>query len=427
VLDLAHPRAVAVVRSLARAGVEVIGADHRPNATGFYSRYLARRILLDTSAGYDAALAGLLESLAADGRGGLLVPTADTANVYVARHHASLGHSFTLCSPPWSVLGSCMDRSASYALAAELGIATPEAFSPEDPEALDRLLPKLDFERADYVLKTRVWDVRADPVRQRHTLAPPQDADSFRRAWLEIAARAQLPPTIERIVPGQSDDCVGVSLVMDPRGEPQVAYGIKRLHMYTYARGGRYRHPYQMGANVYCETVHDEEAMAAALALVRRIGFTGASTVEFRRDPATGTLTFIKLDPRVVRSTALAACLGMDVPQALYRTFVLGERTAPREYPDGVRWMWVGQYVAALRQNASARDLLTESARLLTLLPRVRAFGYLSARDPRPFVKSMISQVPFAQRRLRRGFQRIARPRVGVWPGEAPGLPVRGA
>lgn len=42
VLDLAHPRAVAVVRSLARGGIEVVGVDHRRDATGFYSRHLAR-------------------------------------------------------------------------------------------------------------------------------------------------------------------------------------------------------------------------------------------------------------------------------------------------------------------------------------------------------------------------------------------------
>jgi predicted ATP-grasp superfamily ATP-dependent carboligase len=411
VLDLAHPRAVAVVRSLARAGVEVLGVDHRPNATGFYSRCLSGRYLLDAGAGYEAALSTLLLRLAADGRGGLLIPTADAPNVFVARQRADLERHFALCSPPWSVLEPCMDRPTSYALAAELGIRAPECHAPKDADALARLLAKLDFARGDYVLKTRVWDAPADLARNRYTRAPAQDAESFRQAWCEIAARSQLPPTIERIVPGRSDHCLGVSLVMDPRGEAAVAYCIKRLHMYTYARGGRYRHPYQMGANVYCESVHDPEALEAALALVRRIGFTGAITVEFRRDSTDGALTFIKLDPRVIRSTSLAGSLGMDVPLALYRSFALGEQATPREYPDGVRWMWVGQYLAALRQNASWRDGVREAARLLAILPRTRAFAYLSPRDPLPFLKSLVHQVPFAKRTLRRGLRVLALPK----------------
>lgn len=420
VLDLAHPRAVAVVRSLARAGVEVLGVDHRPNATGFYSSYLSRRYLLDAGAGYDAALSSLLERLAADGRGGLLVPTADAPNVFVARNRESLGRHFALCTPSWPVLELCMDRAASYAQAAQLGIRVPECHAPKDAEDLARLLPRLDFASADYVLKTRVWDAPADPARSRYTLAPAQELESFRRAWCEIAARAQLPPTIERVVPGSSDDCVGVSLVMDAQGEPAVAYCIKRLHMYTYARGGRYRHPYQMGANVYCESVHDPEALDAALALVRRIGCVGAITVEFRRDPVSGALTFIKLDPRVIRSTTLARPLLMDVPLALYRSFALGERVSRRDYPDGVRWMWIGQYVAALRQNGSLRGVAWEAARLLAILPRVRAFAYLSLRDPLPFVKSLVYQMPFAKRTLRRGLRALAQPRLRATASLAP-------
>jgi predicted ATP-grasp superfamily ATP-dependent carboligase len=412
VLDLAHPRAVAVVRSLARAGVEVVGVDHRPNASGYYSKHLARRIRLDTRRGYDGALARALAELASDGGGGLLIPTADAPNVFVARHRERLARHFALCSPHWPVLDLCMDRAASYALASELGIHAPEAFAPADADALEEVLARLEFGKADYVLKTRVWDAPADVARDRYTLAPPPDAASFRAAWGEIAARSRLPPTIERVVPGRSDDCVGVSLVMDDRGEPAVAYAVKRLHMYTYARGGGYRHPYQMGANVYCESVHDEEAMQAALSLARRIGYVGALTVEFRRDPETGVLTFIKLDPRVIRSTSLSALLGVDVPRALYRSFALGERIAPRAYADVVRWMWVSQYVAALRQNASWGGALSETLRMLAILPRVRAFAYLSARDPLPFVKSMVYEVPVVKQPLRRGLRRLASVRI---------------
>jgi hypothetical protein len=68
--------------------------------------------------------------------------------------------------------------------------------------------------------------------------------------------------------------------------------------------------------------------------------------------------------------------------------------------------------VAALRQNASLRSALAESVRLIAILPRVRAFAYLSARDPLPFAKSLVDQLPFAKRTLRRGLRRLAQPRI---------------
>ena len=49
---------------------------------------------------------------------------------------------------------------------------------------------------------------------------------------------------------------------------------------------------------------------------------------------------------------------------------------------------------------------------LAARLPRVRAFAYLDLRDPPPFVKSVVFQVPFAQRVLRRGLRRLVRSRV---------------
>jgi hypothetical protein len=102
----------------------------------------------------------------------------------------------------------------------------------------------------------------------------------------------------------------------------------------------------------------------------------------------------------------------MDVPLALYRTFALGERVACRDYEDGVRWMWVSQYVAALRQNASLRSLASEPARLRRTLPRVRAFAYLSAGDPLPFVKSLADQLPIGKHLVRWGLRRLAWSRI---------------
>lgn len=408
VLDVAHPRAVAVVRSLARAGIEVWGVDHRREATGFYSKYLSRRFLLD-DARYAAELLALLGSIAADGRGAFLMPTADRSNVFVASHREELIRlNFSLHTVPWRELEVCMDREACYDLARELGIGTPESYAPKNADELEQVLATLEFGAADYVLKTRVWDAVADLRTRRHVLVPAQDADSLRRHWHEITQRSKLPATIERIVPGESEDCVGISLVMDRDFKPAVAYGIRRLRMYNYARGGRYRHPYEMGSNVYCESVHDDEALAAALALVRRIGYFGAITVEFRRNSQTGELVLIKLDPRVVRATALSTRLGQDVPLALYRHFALGERVTRCEYRDGVRWMWVSQYVGALRQHASWRSLVAEVFALFKILTRVRAFAYLSLRDPLPFWKSMTGHVPFARRGLREWLKRRA-------------------
>jgi len=394
VLDLAHPRAVAVVQSLARLGVEVIGIDHRPFATGFVSRGLARKYLLTDAEGAGPQLDSLLEHLAQDGRGGILLPTSDEYLTHVVANHQTLERWYTVPMPRAEVFDVMLDREASYRVAREVGLATPQSFAPANETALDALLPSLDFERCDYVIKTGVDDVMADLVTLRHTKVGGPDGRTLRERWLEIAARARNPPTIERIVPGEPEHCLGVSVVMSRTHAPVAAFCTRRLRLYRYARGGRYRHPYEMGANVYCESVYDEEALDGAIRLLQRIGFYGAGTVEFRRDPGTGVLTLIKIDPRVVRATSLSASLGMDVPALLYRTFALQQSIERRAYPDRIRWMWVNQYLYAVTQNATWRSVPRDALALLRTLPRLRAVAFLSAADPLPFVKSLAKMTP---------------------------------
>src|SRR5262245_33445799 len=100
VLDLAHPRAVAVVQSLGRLGVDVVGVDHRPTATGFASRYLTRRCLLPSGADLEPSLDTLLDTLAREVDPAIIIPTSDDYLIYVARRHERLSTSFIVPMPP---------------------------------------------------------------------------------------------------------------------------------------------------------------------------------------------------------------------------------------------------------------------------------------------------------------------------------------
>ena len=58
---------------------------------------------------------------------------------------------------------------------------------------------------------------------------------------------------------------------------PVVAYCVRRLQLRLYASDSRFVHPYELGANVYCESVHDDEAIEAASRLVQAARSTGLS------------------------------------------------------------------------------------------------------------------------------------------------------
>lgn len=208
----------------------------------------------------------------------------------------------------------------------------------------------------------------------------------------EIFSRLGDFPTIVQVVPGEADQCIGVSMVVNQDHEPILSYCIKRLRLYTYSRNftysnGELAHPYELGANVYCESVRDEDALEAATKIIRAIEYVGAITVEFRRNRVDNSLAFIKCDPRFVRATSLSKALGLDMTMALYKMCTGdSERAARHYYPEGVAWIWFSQYLEALwnnRDNVSVRKELFDLAKNIG---RIKAYAFLDSTDPIPFL-----------------------------------------
>jgi len=383
VLGVEHPRGVAVVRSLGRRGVPVVAVERDTEARGLWSRYLSGTLLVSNDAEETVTA---LESLGRE-RGGLLIPTTDPFLVLVSEHFDRLARCFSITVPPWHVLEQLLDKPSCYRLAQQAGLATPRFYEPKDAAELDRLVSTLDFEAHRYILSIKTPRGTAADLRTgRMTKVAGDNAESVRQGCLDIAARTGEFPMIAEVIPGRSDGCVGVTMVVDRSHRAVISYCVRRLQLFLYALDSGFIHPYELGANVYCESVRDDEAVEAATRFVQAAGFYGAITVEFRRDTTSGRLVLIKADPRVVRATSLSSALGLDVPTALYSVFT-GERHAvARIYPERIAWIWLTWYLDTIWQNRTRVPLRVQLWAVLKNAHRLRAFAYLSLRDPLPGV-----------------------------------------
>jgi D-aspartate ligase len=376
-----HPRALAAIRSLGRAGIEIIGVEGDDAAQSAYSRYLSRTYRI--GARPEEALP-FLDWLGRQG-GGVLICLDDDFLILVARHSQVLSRHFTLSAPPWETFQRVMDHAQLYAIAREMGLRTPEFVRPRNDADLDRIVTGLDLARHEYLLKTVPGTVPADIRNGRFTKVAGADPATIRANCAEIASRLGAPPLIVEVVPGEANQCIGVSMVVDRRHEPVLTFCMKRLKLYTYSRGG-FVHPYELGANVYCESVRDDEAVEAAHRLVRAAEYWGAITVEFRRDTRHEDLILIKCDPRVVRPCSLSTALGLDVPTALYRVSVGDTVDAPRAYPTGVAWLWGTMFLETLWNQRANRPVRQGLLDLWRNAGQIRAHAQWDLRDPVPFL-----------------------------------------
>jgi predicted ATP-grasp superfamily ATP-dependent carboligase len=418
VLGIEHPRGIAVVRSLGRRGIPVVGVERDPEARGRGSRYLQQVVMVEDG---DAHTLSALEALAA-APADLLIPTNDHFLSLVSRHWTRLARHFTLTVPPWDVLERLMDKPSCYRLAEGTGLRTPRFVVPGDPAELDAAVSALDLGAQRYILSVRLpGDVPADSATGRMTTVAGEDAEAVRARCLAIAARTGELPMIVEVVPGRSDRCVGVSMVVGRDQVPVVAYCVRRLQLRLYASDSSFVHPYELGANVYCESVRDDEAIEATTRFVRAARFYGAITVEFRRDARDEGLTLIKVDPRVVRATSLSSALGLDVPAALYDVFTGAARPAAAGYPERVAWMWPAWYLHTVGQNRGRASLARQLWAVARNAHRIRAFAYLSVRDPRPALADLAQFARYWRASLRRWLAGTVLP-----PTSARGIVARG-
>ena len=382
ILGAEHPRALAAIQALGRAGVPIIAVDHSPTPLGFCSRYLSRKFAVSNNV--DAALA-VLEQIGQDG-GGIIIPTNDDYLILVSKNFHSLSRRFVLTTPPWDLLEPIMDIPRFYEIAQKAGVRTPVVFKPKDEPELLGLIRDLDFRNHSYLLKTMPGTVPADARTGRFTKVAGLTAAEVSENCLEIYKRLGEFPVIVKVVPGDADRCIGVCMVVNETHEAIVCYCVRRLRLFTYSRGGQFVHPYVLGANVFCESIHDDEAVEAAKRLIHQMKYFGPIALEFRRDSRNESLTLIKADPRPVRATSLSAALGLDLSLALYREFTFEKANVASSYPDGVAWVWVSAYLSSLFANRRNRPILKELFSLLKRFRKIKAVANLDPLDPMPFL-----------------------------------------
>ena len=86
------------------------------------------------------------------------------------------------------------------------------------------------------------------------------------------------------------------------------------------------------------EAVWVDEAVDAALRLLKEFGYFGLSQVEFKRDPRNGSFKLMEINPRLWQWHGLATACGVDLPRIAYADLV-GEPTPVAQMNGfGKRW-----------------------------------------------------------------------------------------
>lgn len=359
VTNAARSSAVAVIRSLGRAGWHVIAADSDPGAPGLRSRHAAERALYPPPSSAAAAFADFIERLVQQRAVDLVIPATDEV-VHIlagARERIERGGRCRLAIAGPDALAVVMDKSATLRLAERLGVPVPRTRLVRSVEEAWDAASGMGW---PVVLKSAVTPCVDENGRvARRPVRYARDRDDLARRFAEFRGGAVL---VQEFCAGAG---CGVEMLAD-RGRPVTAFQHRRLAEV----------PISGGASAWRESVPlDPVLLGHATRLVESLAWTGLIMVEFKvgRD-----VRLMEMNGRVWGSLPLAVSCGVDFPALLADLLVPGRTRGGAALP-----------VAGYRAGVQAYNLELMSVWLATVLAGRRRYPFLPHPKRREALRAM--------------------------------------
>ena len=378
VTDGEQRAALAVVRSLGRAGHTVNACSVRGSSLAGASRYCSSDVrvpdALSDPAGFAAAIRGLTEALHID----TLLPISEPALLAILGARDSLPGVMIPFPSPQSFRDIC-DKALVLGRARELGIAVPQQTilsHAGDPAAATLAYP--------VALKPARSVGEQDGRRVKVGVRYAADAAALHRRLAEFSPAAYPLLAQQRITgPG-----IGVFLLRW-NGQILAAFAHRRIR----------EKPPSGGVSVYREsTALDPDLLDQSRRLLESFDWSGVAMIEYKLDERTGTPYLMEINGRFWGSLQLAIDAGVDFPTLLIDAAAGTPRPPVLTWKLGVRsrWWWgdVDQLLARLRHSAARLNLppgepgrLGALARFLLLWRPGDRNEILRLSDPRPFFR----------------------------------------
>ncbi len=371
VTDGEQRAALAIVRSLGRAGYRCIVCSGSGRSLAGASRFAAREMAVPDAGAEPARYADAVAAIVAAEQVDLLMPVSESSLLALLPERARLGAVVPFAE--LETVQAICDKERVLTEAQAVGIRVPKQVEIRCPEQV--VAPDL---RYPVVLKpARSVFTAADGTRGKTTVRWVRQPEDM-RPTLQAFPAAAYPILAQEAVEGPG---IGIFVLMQ-EGRVTARFAHRRLR----------EKPPSGGVSVLRQSEPlDDELLARSVALLERFDWSGVAMIEYKRDRTTGDAYLMEINGRFWGSLQLAIDAGVDFPRLL-ADVALGRAPAPVESYRFARsrWFWgdVDHVIAVWRDRRfTGRD------RLAAVAGCVRAFGpgynseVMQWSDPRPFAR----------------------------------------
>ena len=372
--------ALAVVRSLGRAGHSVLVGSHRGHSLAGASRYAKTDLALGDPLTASEAYAARVGEVIAEESVDIVLPITEAALLSTLSHRSAYAPA-RLPFPEKKTFQLASDKAWLTESAIRLGIPVPTQVVIDKSGSIP---PLFDSERG-YVLKPS-RSVRGGSMLGVSYVPSPSQLQEV----LEKLPAEAFPLLIQNRIVGAGE---GVFLLRW-NGVTRATFAHRRIR----------EKPPSGGVSVLRKSVPLEpDVRGFGESLLDLLDWEGVAMIEFKRDAETGSPFLMELNGRFWGSLQLAIDAGVDFPRLLVDCCT-GSSSPPTTYRPGVRTRWLmgdlDHLLLRLTRPSKALHLAHDApGRLATLAQFIGGFfpptrqEVLKASDPRPFLREVTAWV----------------------------------
>lgn len=360
------PTGLAVVRSLGRQGIPVVGVDLNPRAIGFSSRYCMRL----ESAESIQSKQELISALERFGKSlptkGVLFPTTDEYLSLISQNAEKL-KKYYIFPLEENIVESFLNKKQFYRLCVENNVAIPRTHFPKDIEDLISISREMTYPCILKPVYSHVWQKKLRGQKVFKASSSDELIETYKKV-IEFNKEVM----VQEIIQGKDDRIYLCAAYFSKNAEPLAIFTGRALRQY----------PTEFGTKSLAEAVDDPEVAELSIRFLKAINFQGICGVEFKRDPRDNQLKMIEINPRPVRWHSLTDACEVPIVYTAYRD-LLGKEVKPVSSQGKGKWIFVWRDLLSATKYVLRRQL--SIGNWINSLKGKKEYAIFRWDDPIPF------------------------------------------
>ena len=365
-----HVTGLAVTRSLARAGVPVLGLDKERGGLGQHSRHLAGLGLIPGPEHPEALRDHLLALGPSFAERPVLFACNDDWVLALARWRCELEPFYRFTFSADDVVRRALSKTSLYRACEARGIAVPRSWY------LDESTPEQVAARVPYPCVLKPDDSRGFYDAFAAKVFVVRDPAEFVARCAQAAARG-LTLVAQEWVEQRPGGFWSVCSYLSEDGTVRGVFTGRKLEQW----------PPEFGTSCLADAQWAPELAAAGTAALQELGYHGISEIEFVWSQERQEHLLLDVNTRPWKWIGLPVAAGVDLPLLAYRDAIGEPFDAPRQ-SDGTRWVFLRDYLPLVRARAAtvpeAAVTKDEWTALLSGRPTDLVDGVHDPDDPEP-------------------------------------------